>query len=216
MTSLLVLYKLTAQDAEQVNRRRGDFAAFSQKHHSPAAEPGSFPGRSGHIGHYGNPAQAGDVLPAVITHDYGGSANLHILLDGNDTLWVTSRAQGDQPGQWQPAPAAASPVLPQLGSTVHYVSHGTPHRADGSQAYASQCRAAIVSETPGADGALTLFVINPAGQFYSPAIPYDAGTGTPADSGCKGLHENGPHRYCGCGWTEAAYRGGTWHPAGHQ
>jgi hypothetical protein len=21
-----------------------------------------------------------------------------------------------------------------------------------------------------------------------------------------------PHRYCSCGWIEAAYKGGTWHP----
>ncbi|MEV8439170.1 hypothetical protein AB0425_17485 [Actinosynnema sp. NPDC051121] len=35
---------------------------------------------------------------------------------------------------------------PALGATVHYVSHGTPHRPDGSQAFESVCRAATVTE----------------------------------------------------------------------
>lgn len=35
---------------------------------------------------------------------------------------------------------------PTVGRIVHYVSHGTPVRADGSQAYPSLCRAAIVTE----------------------------------------------------------------------
>lgn len=35
---------------------------------------------------------------------------------------------------------------PTVGRVVHYVSHGTPVRADGSQAFTSQCRAAIITE----------------------------------------------------------------------
>ncbi|HKO19807.1 MAG TPA: hypothetical protein VJU82_13060 [Acidobacteriaceae bacterium] len=31
---------------------------------------------------------------------------------------------------------------------VHYVSHGTPPRADGSEAYISECRAAIITAVP--------------------------------------------------------------------
>ncbi|MEW2451180.1 hypothetical protein AB0896_27105 [Streptomyces parvulus] len=34
---------------------------------------------------------------------------------------------------------------PRLTQPVHYVSHGTPPRGDGSQAHASRCRAAIVT-----------------------------------------------------------------------
>ncbi|MFJ2029439.1 hypothetical protein [Streptosporangium sp. NPDC087985] len=33
---------------------------------------------------------------------------------------------------------------PTVGRIVHYVSHGTPPRPDGTQAFTSQCRAAIV------------------------------------------------------------------------
>jgi len=35
---------------------------------------------------------------------------------------------------------------PTPGRVVHYVSHGTPIRPDGSQAYTQRCRAATVTE----------------------------------------------------------------------
>ena len=35
---------------------------------------------------------------------------------------------------------------PSVGRIVHYVSHGTPLRPDGTQAYSSVCRAAMVTE----------------------------------------------------------------------
>jgi len=35
---------------------------------------------------------------------------------------------------------------PSVGRVVHYVSHGTPVREDGSQAYQSVCRAAVITE----------------------------------------------------------------------
>jgi len=34
---------------------------------------------------------------------------------------------------------------PSVGRTVHYVSHGTPLRADGSQASPAACRAAALT-----------------------------------------------------------------------
>ncbi|MEC3977889.1 hypothetical protein [Amycolatopsis sp. H20-H5] len=34
---------------------------------------------------------------------------------------------------------------PSVGRDVHYVSHGTPPRADGSQAYTSLCRTAKIT-----------------------------------------------------------------------
>lgn len=60
---------------------------------------------------------------------------------------------------------------PGVGRIVHYVSHGTPPKADGSQAFASECRAAIVTEvdldvprTPGGER-VGLAVFNPTGIF---------------------------------------------------
>ena len=66
---------------------------------------------------------------------------------------------------------------PSVGRIVHYVSHGTPIRSDGSQAYTSLCRAAVITEVHGraispSTGADTdswdvgLCVINPTGLFF--------------------------------------------------
>jgi len=65
---------------------------------------------------------------------------------------------------------------------VHYVSHGTPLRPDGTQAYESECRAAIVTEVPeGVENpqAVGLCVLNPTGQFFNRTVPYCDG-GEPA------------------------------------
>lgn len=78
---------------------------------------------------------------------------------------------------------------PSVGRIVHYRSHGTPVQADGSQAYTSECRAAVITEVDGmrpypaaigsdvqeADDPQTvgLCVLNPTGQFFNQGVPYD-------------------------------------------
>ncbi|MEV6105715.1 hypothetical protein AB0M28_13505 [Streptomyces sp. NPDC051940] len=94
----IVRYTLTEADAEQINRRRKDF------HQSGVAQD-----HTGYVGHVGNHAQAGDVFPAMIVRvwDEGTvTVNAQVFLDGNDTLWATSRAEGEGPGTW---------VWPSLG-----------------------------------------------------------------------------------------------------
>lgn len=78
---------------------------------------------------------------------------------------------------------------PSVGRIVHYVSHGSPVRKDGTQAYGSQCRAAIVTEISeyGVSGSATeysvaLCVLNPTGLFFN-----------------------------ACGQDEVGKAGGTWH-----
>lgn len=89
--------------------------------------------------------------------------------------------------------------LPSVGRIVHYVSHGTPPREDGSQEYPSVCRAAIVTEVrPVTDtdraqadieqwayipGVVGLAVLNPTGMFFNRDVMQD----------------------------EDNHRGGTWH-----
>ena len=75
---------------------------------------------------------------------------------------------------------------PMIGERVHYLAHGTPPRADGSQAYPSVCRAAIVTEVSD-DGRTGLAVLNPTGMFFHSL----------AAGGC-------PH-------AESERAGGTWH-----
>jgi hypothetical protein len=72
---------------------------------------------------------------------------------------------------------------PTVGRMVHYVSHGTPPLADGSQAYKSECRAAVIAAIVdtgylGTDprvleglpqDLVSLVVLNPEGIFFSDA-----------------------------------------------
>ncbi len=72
----------------------------------------------------------------------------------------------------------AADQVPSIGRIVHYRSHGTPIRPDGSQAYTSQCRAAIITELTGEtvhDGGacVSLCVLNPTGQFFNQHVCQD-------------------------------------------
>jgi hypothetical protein len=88
---------------------------------------------------------------------------------------------------------------PSVGRIVHYVSHGTPVRSDGSQAFTQQCRAAVVTEVDGdfdpdsgwGAEVVGLCVLNPIGQFFHAL----------ANGGCE---------YDG-GGPDGSYQGGTWH-----
>jgi hypothetical protein len=97
-------------------------------------------------------------------------------------------------------------VTPSVGRIVHYVSFGTPGRE-----YASECRAAIITETDTSD-TVALAVLNPTGMFFNRTVTYDAGGETPGAPDCPQAEAHGnPFRYCSCGWGEAKLRGGTWH-----
>ncbi|XVV34933.1 hypothetical protein ACQPXT_13185 [Streptomyces sp. CA-100214] len=62
-----------------------------------------------------------------------------------------------------------SPQRPSVGRTVHYLSHGTPVREDGTQAFTATCRAATVTEVDDEDtGRVGLLVHNPTGNFWHP------------------------------------------------
>ena len=89
--SVVSLGSWSAADAEAVNRRRVP--------RSPDAVEGvQF--------HVGNTAREGDVLPMIVCRLWemvGGisaGVNGQVFLDGNDTLWVTSRKQDTAPGTW--------------------------------------------------------------------------------------------------------------------
>ena len=85
-----VHYRLSAQDAEAINRRR---------HHSEANMP-----QHREIGvqvHVGNTVREGDVCAMVVTQVWADSrVNGQCILDGTDTYWATSVGLGDVPGTW--------------------------------------------------------------------------------------------------------------------
>jgi hypothetical protein len=84
----IVHYRLTADDATQINRRR----------------PTGVKAGAGKIVHVGNPVAEGEAFPLIITRVWGavdgGAVNGQVLLDGNDSLWVTSVMEGDGLRHW--------------------------------------------------------------------------------------------------------------------
>lgn len=90
-------------------------------------------------------------------------------------------------------------TIPSVGRVVHYVSHGSPVRSDGTQAFTSQCRAAIITEVgdwpdgiseadkPNIAVPVGLCVLNPTGLFLHSIADGD------------------------CMQSEIGREGGTWH-----
>jgi hypothetical protein len=91
----IVKYTLSYQDADSINRRRAAADRAMQSHRD--RDDGS------HV-HVGNKVEAGDVYPLIITRVWqntpNGSVNGQVLLDGNDTLWVTSVSRGEGERTW--------------------------------------------------------------------------------------------------------------------
>lgn len=111
-----VLYKLSEFDAKAINQLRADHYGFLRGLGGVL--------KTGHQGHQGNSASAGDVCPAKIVKVFGAACNLQVFNDGNDTYWATSRTEDDSEGHWvyasQPIEAvltgtdpAAAPQTPQ-------------------------------------------------------------------------------------------------------
>jgi hypothetical protein len=102
-----VLYTLSEQDAEQINRRRTSGASIKHRMDSFNARGDAWMGEGGWpIGaqaHIGNTVSAGDVFPMTVVRVWdkaSGCINGQVLLDGNDTYWATSRHGGTEPGTW--------------------------------------------------------------------------------------------------------------------
>ena len=103
----IVHYRLSADDATQINRRRtngGDIAARMKTSVESATEshnPRIYGWPAGAHAHIGNEAREGDTFPMLITKVWGdnptSAVNGQAFLDGNDVLWVTSACVGEGP-----------------------------------------------------------------------------------------------------------------------
>lgn len=89
----IVHYRLSAQDAEAINRRRADAREHRDQHTGNA---------TGVVIHVGNSVEEGETYPTMITRVWGSTpesaVNGQVMLDGNDLYWVTSVACGEGPG----------------------------------------------------------------------------------------------------------------------
>ena len=96
----IVHYVLCESDVEQINRRRIPFSQIKERTHSEKWPDGV-------QAHVGNEVKVGDVFPAVVVALWSGTfVNLHVLLDGSDTFWATSRQFGTTPAYWYWPPRA--------------------------------------------------------------------------------------------------------------
>lgn len=91
----IVLYTLSSQDADEINRRRTTGHSIAER-----IKQALWP--IGAQAHIGNSVHAGQEFPAVVIRQWGGNCcNLQVLLDGNDTFWGLSRnetrAEGGAP-----------------------------------------------------------------------------------------------------------------------
>ena len=99
----IVHYRLSADDAAQINRRRTTGASIAERMKGPVP---TWP--AGAQAHIGNEAHEGDVFPMVIVRVWGdqssSAVNGQLFIDGNDVFWVTSVAVGDGPRtfSWPP------------------------------------------------------------------------------------------------------------------
>lgn len=85
----ILLYTLTESDAETINRRR-------------VAEPHKPEWPKGAQAHVGNSVSAGEEVPLTVVKPWTDTCvNGQALLDGNDSLWVTSATEGTGPGKWR-------------------------------------------------------------------------------------------------------------------
>lgn len=102
----LVHYRLSADDASQINRRRtsGANIALRMKTFVSTAQDNNsviYGWPEGAQAHIGTAVVEGDVFPMLITKAWGdnpsSAVNGQVFLDGNDVLWATSVCVGEGP-----------------------------------------------------------------------------------------------------------------------
>lgn len=91
----IVHYTLSAQDANEINRRRTSAYSIAER-------IGEDKWPLGAQAHIGNQAYAGTVLPMIITAVFSETLiSGQVFLDGNDTIWKTSIFEGEAEGFWK-------------------------------------------------------------------------------------------------------------------
>lgn len=89
----IVIYVLSAEDAEKINKRRADAQIHMDRHRAASL---------GTMIHVGNDVHEGEEFPAMVVKTWGDQPdsyiNIKVMLDGTDAFWATSRKVGEGPG----------------------------------------------------------------------------------------------------------------------
>lgn len=95
----IVLYAISLEDSQQINRRRTNGGAIAERIKKNTETSSAWP--LGAQAHIGDPTSGGDVRPMIITQVHpDDSVNGQVFLDGNDCFWATNIHQGPGPGTW--------------------------------------------------------------------------------------------------------------------
>jgi hypothetical protein len=87
-----VLYQLSDDDAASINRR---YEHASHNRDMMRVR------KDGYQAHFGNKVYMGVPVPMIVTRVWSSTCvNGQVILDGNDSLWVTSVCEGEGPGNW--------------------------------------------------------------------------------------------------------------------
>lgn len=116
-----IIYVLSRQDAEAINRRRTNGGSIAARMKMCIAAPSAKGAEdlkgevhgwpAGAQAHIGNDVREGQRFPGVVVNDWAGDGtadphpNLQVWLDGNDALWVTSV---EEDGSKSPRPGTFS------------------------------------------------------------------------------------------------------------
>lgn len=102
----IVLYRLSEADVNYLQiRRYAEMQEASTRVMPPYHEPLA--------------AHVGEQFPAVIVRSRSDFPNLHVLLDGPDSLWVVKVSQGDRNGMWSwPPRPDLKPPVPAVAQTL--------------------------------------------------------------------------------------------------
>ena len=96
----MVIYRLTAADADAINRRRTDGISIARRiaRNDPTGMSSAWP--IGAQAHIGTPVVEGEEFPMMVVKPYTRGIRGQVFLDGTDVLWVVDISMGSEPGMW--------------------------------------------------------------------------------------------------------------------
>lgn len=105
----MVIYRLSFEDAEQINRRRTSGKEIAERMKTwvptdlaPEGEGKVHAWPAGAQAHIGERVAEGSEFPAIVVRvKTDGTVNLQVLLDGNDVFWAEMVVEGNGPGMWR-------------------------------------------------------------------------------------------------------------------